>query len=162
MATIIGPSFSTELRQGGVLDFRFTWGPDGNIQYHPEVPAEERAKVEAVLAAHDGPLSEARHEALTTTDAEAGKRIAGMFRKEPDTFRLIYKQLNALARAVQIIDRKIEGTALPEEQRALEVLDGLYNRAQAIRDTEEQAKTALLVAKSVEEIEKIKPGWPAD
>jgi hypothetical protein len=160
----IGPSFPDELRAAGVSDFRFSWNRDtGTIDFHPEVPASERAKVQSVLAAHDGALSEARHRAIEGADAEAAKRIAAKFGKTPaDTFRLIHKQLNTLGRAVQILDRKIEGTALPEERLVLEQLDGIYNRVQAILDVEDRAQKAIEAAKNVGEVEKVRPAWPAD
>jgi hypothetical protein len=158
----IGPSFSAELDAAGVTDRRFTWGTDGKIQYDPEVPESERAKVEAVLAAHDSALSEARHQALQGTDAEAGRRIAEMFGKSPeDAIRVIHKQLNTVGRAMQILDRKIEGTALPEERGALQQLDRIYNRVQAILDVEARAQKALEAAKNVEEVEAVKPAWPS-
>jgi hypothetical protein len=161
----IGPSFAEELKAAGVVDFRFTWGAEGKgledlLQFHPEVPAAERRKVEAVLVAHDGPLSEARHEALEATNAEAARRIAEMFRKPPNSFPLAWKEINALARAVEILDKKIEGTALPEERLDLEVLRDIYGRVEAIRETENKATAVLLGAKSVDEVEKVKPEWP--
>ena len=162
MSTVIGPTFAEELRAAGVQDWRFTWNPTGEIGFHPEVPAEERAKVEAVLAAHDGPLSEARHKAIQATDAGAADRIAAMFGKPPNTFPLAWKEINALARAVDILDKKIEGTALPEERLDLDVLRGIYGRAQAIRDAEGKAQAVLLGAKSVEEVEKVTPAWPEE
>lgn len=162
MSTVIGPTFAEELRQAGVSDFRFTWNPLGVIHYHPDFPVEERERVEAVLKAHDGPLSEARHQAVTATNAEAGGRIAAMFGKPPDTPALYYKEINALARAVEILDKKIEGTALPEERLDLEVLRGIYGRAQAIRDAEDKAQAVLRGAKSVEEVQDVTPAWPEE
>jgi hypothetical protein len=163
MANVIGPSFPDELRAGGVTDFRFSWSREsGVIDYHPDFPDSERKKVEDVLAAHDGPLSEARHQALEATRAEAAKRIAENFLKPPDTFDLIYKEINALAKAVQILDKKIEGSALPEERFTLETLAGIYGRVEAIRQVEDSAKAALLGAKSVEEVQGVKVGWPKE
>ena len=162
MATIIGPSFSAELDTAGIADRRFTWGADGKLEFHPEVSDEDRKKVEAVLAAHDGPLSEARYQAVRATNAEAARLIAEMFQKEPDTWALAWKEINALARAVEILDKKIEGTALPEERVALEVLRGIYGQAQAIRDTEDRAQALLRGAKSIEEVEKVTPAWPKE
>ena len=162
MMTKIGPSFADEIEAAGVIDRRFTWGSDGRIEFHPDVPAAERAKVLHVYGAHDGPLSEARHQAIEATDAGAAQRIAEMFRKPPETLKLAWKEINALARAVEILDKKIEGTALPEERLDLDVLRGIYGRAQAIRDAEDKAKADLLGAKSVEEVEKVKPEWPED
>lgn len=159
----IGPSFPDELRAAGVVDFRFAWSGDaGTVDFHPDVPDSERAKVLAVLAAHDGPLSEARHQALEATDAEAARRIAEKFLRPPDSFALVWKEINALARAVQIINKKIDGSALPEERLALEVLDGLYSRVEAIRDAEDKAKAALLGARSVEDVQAVKVGWPKE
>lgn len=161
----IGPTFTEELRAAGVSDFRFSWsGNTGVIDFHPDFPDDERKKVEAVLAAHDGPLSEARHEALEAADAEAARRIADMFRKQPDSWALVWKEMNAQARASQILYSilKKAGLAVPEEQPDLELLEGMYNRARAIRDAEDKAKAALLAAKSVEEVEAVKPEWPGE
>ena len=72
------------------------------------------------------------------------------------------KEINALARAVDILDKKIEGTALPEDRLDLEVLRGIYGRVQAIRDAEGRAQAVLRGAKSVEEVEEVTPAWPED
>jgi hypothetical protein len=163
----IGPSFVDELRAAGVEDFRFSWGAEGKsaedlLEFHPGVPESERQKVLDVLAAHDSALSEARHQALQGTDAEAGRRISEMFGKSPaDAIRVIHKQLNTVGRAIQILDRKIEGTALPEERAVFQQLDRIYNRVQAILDVETRAQKALEAAKNVEEVEAVKPAWPA-
>jgi hypothetical protein len=163
MANRIGPSFAQELRAAGVSDFRFSWTLDtGKIEFHPEVPAEERAKVEAVLAAHDGALSEARHQALEASSAEAAKRIAEPFFQPPGSQDLIFTEINALGRAVEIILKIIDGTALPEERADLDVLRGIYSRTQAILEARSDAKRALLAAKDVGEVEKVRPAWPAD
>jgi hypothetical protein len=49
----IGPSFEAELRTAGLLGLAFSWGPDGVIEFHPDVPADQRAAVLAVYEAHD-------------------------------------------------------------------------------------------------------------
>jgi hypothetical protein len=167
MVTKIGPSFPDELRAAGITDWRFSWGAEGKgpedlLEFHPDFPADERAKVEAVLAAHDGPLSEARHQALEAADAEAARRIGRKFGKEPHTDELNHAQLNALAKAIQIINKKIEGSALPEERLVLEVLDMKYGEVEAIRAAEKDAEAALKGAKSVEEVEAVIPAWPKD
>jgi hypothetical protein len=160
--SIIGPSFQDELRAAGVIDFRFSVFSDGRIEFHPDVPKEERDKVLAVLAAHDGPLSEARHQALEGADAEAARRIADPFGKPPDSLRLAYAEINRTARAVQLLWKVIKGSALPEEWVELDALDAGYDRIGAIRDAEKAAKAALLGAKSVEEVEAVKPSWPKE
>lgn len=157
----IGPSFAAELKAAGITTDGYTWGPDGNIHF-TDVPEEEQQKILAVLAAHDGPLSEARHEALEATDDEAARRIAGKFGKEPHTDGLTHAQLNALAKAIQIINRKIEGSALPEERLVLEVLDMKYGEVEAIRVAEKAAEAALKDAKSVEAVQAVKVGWPTE
>jgi hypothetical protein len=158
----IGPSFHEELLAGGVEDFRFSWTQDGRIEFDPEVPVGERKKVLAVLKAHDGALSEARHQALQATDAEAASRIAEMFGKDPDTFALVWKEMNAQARASEILYKMILGSALPEDRFELETLVSTYGQAKAIRDAEAKAKAALLGAKSVEEVQGVKAGWPKE
>jgi hypothetical protein len=156
----IGPTFHKELVAAGVEDFRFSWTQDGRVEFAPEVPVGERKKVLAVLKAHDGALSEARHQALQATDAGAASRIADMFGKEPDTFALVWKENNAQARASEILYKMILGSALPEERLEIEVLIATYGQAKAIRDAEAKAKAALLVAKSVEEVQAVEPKWP--
>lgn len=164
MMARIGPTFTEELKAAGVTDFRFAWSTEtGIVDFHPGVPADERAKVEAVLAAHDGPLSEARHEALEATRAEAARRIAELFQQPPGTLDVLAAEANANARATQILNKKIDGTALPEERLELEVLDGIYNRVTAIRTVKADAKAVLLGAKSLEEVqEAVKVSWPKE
>lgn len=156
--TTIGPTFAAELRAAGVADFRFSWGSDGKIEYHPDVPDAERTKVEAVLAAHDGPLSEARHQALEATDAEAGRRIAELFAQPPETLDLAFAEVNTLDRRIEILEKG--AAALPEERLDRDRLKERWTRRQAILDAGRAAKAALLAAKSVEEVQAVKPGWP--
>jgi hypothetical protein len=157
----IGPSFPDELKAAGCTTDGYAWSSDGNITF-TDVSEEEREKILAVLAAHDGPLSEARHQALEATDAEASRRIADLFGKPPETLKLAWKQINALGKAVQILNKKIEGTALPEERLTLEVLDEKYTEAEAVRDAEGKAKALLLGARSVEEVDQVTPAWPKE
>jgi hypothetical protein len=155
----IGPSFADELTAAGITDRRFTWSPGtGSIEYHPDMPDAERQKVEAVLAAHDGPLSEARHQALEATRAEASRRIAALFDQPPGSLDLAFAELNTLARAVGIIEKG--GAALPEEQLDLDGLKGMWARIQAIRDAGRDAKEAIQGAKTVGEVRTVRPGWP--
>lgn len=163
MANVIGPSFPDELRAAGVTDFRFSWSLEsGHINFHPDVPAEERERVEAVLAAHDGPLSEARHQALVALRTETRRRIAELFGQPPGTDDLIYAEINDNARGTQLVNKKFEGSALPEERLELEALDETYERVRAIRAVKADAKAALLGAKSVEEVQGVKAEWPKE
>lgn len=166
---IVGPTFDDELAAAGIAERRFSCpapGVDGDLLFFPDVPDDVQKKILAVLAAHDGPLSVARQQALEATDAEAGRRIAEMFRKPPETLKLAWKEINAQARASQLmyVILKKAGLADPLEHPELEVLDGLYNRAAAIRDTEDKAKALLLGAQKVEEVEAIsaKVEWPKE
>jgi hypothetical protein len=161
----IGPSFAEELTAAGVVDRRFTWGPEsGKVDFHPDVPDSERAKVEAVLAAHDGPLSEARHQALEATDAEAARRIADPFGKPPDTLKLAYAEINrmagVLAGVIAIIEKA--GLASVEELAQFGAPKELWATVQAIRDAQDGAKAALLGAKNVEDVQAVKVGWPEE
>jgi hypothetical protein len=157
----IGPSFAEELTAAGVVDRRFTWGPEsGKVDFHPDVPDSERAKVEAVLAAHDGPLSEARHQALEATRVEASARIAPLFGQPPASLDLAFAEINALAEAVEIMEKG--GSALPEERVALEALKDLRARTKAILQVRRAAKAALLLARSVEDVQAVKVGWPEE
>lgn len=49
----IGPSFGSELAAAGLLGLAFSWGTDGQIQFHETVPQAIRDQVAAVLAVHD-------------------------------------------------------------------------------------------------------------
>lgn len=53
----IGLSFYDELKAAGVTDWRFTWGADGAIEFHEDVPQAVRDAVMKVYEAHD-PSSE--------------------------------------------------------------------------------------------------------
>ncbi|CUR73931.1 hypothetical protein [Achromobacter xylosoxidans] len=61
---IIGPSFPSELAAAGLWGLPIAWTPDGvnfgdivnldgSVTLNPALPAEDRAAVEAVVAAHD-------------------------------------------------------------------------------------------------------------
>lgn len=156
----IGPSFADEISAAGILDRRFSWGTDGRIEFHPDVPNEERQKIKAILAAHDGPLSEARHQALQATRAEAARRIAELFAQPPGTLDLVFAELNALAKAVGILEKG--GSALPEERLDLDLLKATWGRIQAIREAGRDAKAAVVAAKSVEDVRAVKVGWPGE
>lgn len=48
----IGPTFAAEIIAAGLMGLPFAWGPDG-VTYDASLSDEDRARVEAVLAAHD-------------------------------------------------------------------------------------------------------------
>lgn len=48
----IGPTFAAEIIAAGLMGLPFAWGPDG-VTYDASLSNENRARVEAVLAAHD-------------------------------------------------------------------------------------------------------------
>jgi hypothetical protein len=165
MPLVHRPTFNDELLKAGVTESRFSLTLDkGKVEFLPDVPDEEQKKILAVLAAHDGPLSEARHQALEATDAEAGRRIADPFGKPPDTVRLAYAEINrmagVLAGVIAIIEKA--GLASVEEMAKFGAPKEIWATIQAIRDAEAKAKAALLGAKSVEEVQGVKVGWPGD
>jgi hypothetical protein len=161
MANVIGPTFNDELRAAGVSDFRLAWSRDtGVIDYHPDYPDDERKKVEAVLAAHDGPLSAARQQALEATNAEIAKRRAELFLQPPSSLEAAFAEITVLDRGFRIL--KKAGAALPEERLDLDAIDDLLGRKEAILEVGQAAKAALLGAKSVEEVQAVKVGWPGD
>lgn len=49
---MLGPTFGTELRAAGCAD-GVRWSPDGSVTFRDDVTPEQRAAVEAVVAAHD-------------------------------------------------------------------------------------------------------------
>lgn len=53
MTDTIGPTFADEIVAAGYAGLPFTWGADGGIQYGAAITPEQRAGIEAVLAAHD-------------------------------------------------------------------------------------------------------------
>jgi hypothetical protein len=69
----IGSSFCAELRAAGLLGLPFTWGSDGEITFHPDMPPEQITAVEAVYAAHVPATP------LATEQAEAQARIDAYF-----------------------------------------------------------------------------------
>lgn len=53
MPTTFGPSFVSELTVAGLLGLPFVWYPDGTVSYGDDLTAEQRATLDAVVAAHD-------------------------------------------------------------------------------------------------------------
>ncbi|KPH79308.1 hypothetical protein [Bosea vaviloviae] len=51
-ATIIGPTFGAEIEAAGLLGQPFAWSADG-VTYDDRLTADQRAAIEAVVAAHD-------------------------------------------------------------------------------------------------------------
>ncbi len=49
----LGPSFFSELQAAGLAGLPFSWNASGVILYGPEITAEERAAIDAVVLAHD-------------------------------------------------------------------------------------------------------------
>ena len=159
MATRIGPTFSIELDAAGITDRRFSWGLDGDIQFHPDYPKSERDKVLAVLAAHQGELSTARAEALEAVRAETARRIGALYGQLPGSLDLIVDQLNALDEAFAVLQKG--ASALPEERVALTAYRDKRARLRAIREAGRDAKAGILGAKSADEARGVEPVWPA-
>jgi len=53
MTKRIGPSFVSELEAAGLIGLPFSWQPDGVIIYGEDLTVEQRAILDAVVAAHD-------------------------------------------------------------------------------------------------------------
>jgi hypothetical protein len=155
----IGPSFPDELKAAGCTTDGYAWSSDGNITF-TDVSEEEREKILAVLAAHDGPLSEARHQAIEATRAEAAKRMADLFQQPPSSVDAAFAEINELFRGFRIL--KKGAAALPEERLDLDAIDDQFGRSEAIREAGQDAKAALLGAKSVEEVDQVTPAWPKE
>jgi Spy/CpxP family protein refolding chaperone len=49
----IGPSFSGEIQDAGLMGLPFSWGSDGDIQYGESITDNQRVAIEAVYDAHD-------------------------------------------------------------------------------------------------------------
>lgn len=49
----LGPSFFSELQAAGLAGLPFSWNASGVILYGPDITAEERAAIDAVILAHD-------------------------------------------------------------------------------------------------------------
>lgn len=50
---MIGPRFAQDLRAAGLAGVAISWSTDGTVTGVEDLPAGQRAAVEAVLAAHD-------------------------------------------------------------------------------------------------------------
>lgn len=50
--TIIGPTFARDVEAAGLLGLPFAWSADG-VTYDDRLTADQRAAIEAVVAAHD-------------------------------------------------------------------------------------------------------------
>lgn len=53
MPTTFGPSFVSELTAAGLLGLPFVWYPDGTVSYGDDLTGEQKAALDAVVAAHD-------------------------------------------------------------------------------------------------------------
>lgn len=69
---MIGPAFSDELEDAGLTGLPFVWSDNG-IEFAPDFPADKRAQVLAVLAAHN-PAKQSR--AQKEAEAERIERQA--------------------------------------------------------------------------------------
>ena len=49
----IGPTFSHELKEAGLLGAAFAWGEDGTFTFDPSMNDEDIAKVMGLYEAHD-------------------------------------------------------------------------------------------------------------
>jgi hypothetical protein len=70
----ISARFADELEAAGLLGIRVSWGGDGSLEYAPDVTPEQRAAVEAVLAAHDPAMP--RDEALVRREERREALVA--------------------------------------------------------------------------------------
>ncbi|MGH8566017.1 MAG: hypothetical protein ACREXW_18785 [Gammaproteobacteria bacterium] len=158
------PTFYDEFRAAGITDWRFNWstderGGETTFEFHPEMPEAERQKVLAVFAAHDGPLSTARGETVDAIRVEASRRIAALFGQPPGSVDLVFAELNALAEAAGILERRPE-MADPRDVDDLAVLKGIWAQIRAIRDAGRDARAKVQAAKTPEEARAVKPVWP--
>jgi hypothetical protein len=130
---MIGPSFSEELAAAGLLGLPFAWGTDGRIEYGPEITDEQRKSIEAVLQAHDGAASQARHDARVEAMTQAAVDIAALFGKPARSLDLVFTELNVLAEAISLVDKE---KPVPEETARLDALKKLWADVKAIRARE--------------------------
>ncbi|MGH9168434.1 MAG: hypothetical protein ACRD02_11485 [Acidimicrobiia bacterium] len=155
---MIGPTFADELRAAGLTDL-MGWGADGTFEFRDDYPEAERRIFLAVLEAHDGELSTARHETAEAIRAEASARIATLFAQPPGSLDLVFAELNALAGAVGIIEKG--GSALPEERVDLDGLKETWARIQAIREAARTGKAEVMAAQTAAEARGVEPVWPS-
>lgn len=76
----IGPSFAAEMEAAGLMGLPFAWDADG-ITYDDSLSPADRARVEAVLAAHDSdkPAPEIAPDSPTNSDWRVGLILWGRF-----------------------------------------------------------------------------------
>jgi hypothetical protein len=51
--TVFGPTFGAELAAAGLIGLPFSWSTDGSVCFGPTINDADKAKIEAVIAAHD-------------------------------------------------------------------------------------------------------------
>lgn len=158
----IGPSFTAEITAAGLLGLPFSWDAHGAIEFGPTMTQEQRDAVLAVLAAHNGPLSKARHNNLAALKREAQARIAAEFGRLPDSLELIYQELNEIAAVWALTQKNSEGQALDAKEGAL-IAAALqkWTKVRAIRSAESAAASALAAATNVQEVDLVTAAWPA-
>jgi len=49
----IGPTFSEELKEAGLMGLPFSWGDDGSIAFAPSMTTEQKDAVMGVYDRHD-------------------------------------------------------------------------------------------------------------
>jgi hypothetical protein len=146
---MIKPTFSDKLAEKNLLGLPFSWGPDGKLEFGPGITEEQRKEIEAIAAAHDWALSQAKDKAIMEAKANAAFSIAALFDKSPFSLELVFAELNALAEAIALVD-KVEHT--PQDTARLAQLKSLWGQVQVIRQEENAATRAIEEAKSEGEI----------
>lgn len=105
-------------------------------------------------------LNDYKEDKIKLNQLEAGIRIAALF-GETDVEKLKIKQLNALANAVDLTEKKASGgTLTTEEQAELDTLRNLNIQKDAIRTAENDAANSINNATTIAEIDAITVNWP--
>lgn len=163
------------LQSAGVVDWRFAWDGYGVVSYVDDYPADQRALVEAVLAAYDPSAGPTLEEALAARAAaiqaakvaarDAGFRVGGVLYDSDQAARLAYGELADILRDNPAYSTPWRASAgvwvtMDAALYALVVAAGMAHVQacfawQAARDAELEAIRAAVVAGTMTEAEAI-------
>ncbi|MCC7413323.1 MAG: hypothetical protein IT495_17035 [Gammaproteobacteria bacterium] len=104
-----------------------------------ETPEELAQKAIDALAAVDSRREQRRAELRADTDAY----IAALVGPSHDQNRVLIRQMNLLAAAVQGVRAEAKGAATPELVAQLDALEAVYAKIEAAREAENTASAAL-------------------
>lgn len=137
--------FEEKLEVAGLLGLPVSWGPDGKLEFGPEITDARRQAIERLAAEHDWALEATITSKLTEAKMRASSEIAALFGKPPQSLELVFAELNILAEALSLV----ESTSNPERLTALKQR---WSQVKTIRAAENAATQVIEAAKSEVEI----------